>query len=551
VPARETKPKPEMLEGLTAPGSPALVRPFAGCHYDAAAAERAVEFFSYLRHSKGEWAGRPFEPAVWQARITRAAFGWKRPDGTRLIRRLYLEVPRKNGKSTWAAAIALYLTVADGEPGAEVYSAATDKEQAGIVFGEAVRMVEGSPELAGITTLFRTSVYVPQTGSSYKVLSKRPGGKHGLNIHGVVLDELHEFRDRELYDVLTTGQGARRQPLTMEITTAGYDRNSVCWEQHDYAAKVRDGIIEDPSFLGVVFAAGEGDNWHDERVWARANPNLGVSVSLDFLRDEHRKACESPARENTFKRLYLNIWTEQESRWLPVEVWDACEGDGEIREESLTGRSCYGGLDLSNTTDITALIWVFPVIEVDEDGEQAEFYDVLARLWLPRDSADKRFRNARVPYPAWAERGLITLTDGNVIDHEHIREQILRDVAMFTVREIAYDPYNAVQLCSKLAGDDQVPMLVHRQGYLSMSPPTKALEVALHQGRIRHGGHPVLRWSFSNIVVSQDPAGNIKPNKQKAFEKIDPMVSLIMALGRAVLHGNGASVYETKDLLVL
>jgi phage terminase large subunit-like protein len=534
----------ELLTGITGPDCPALVRPYEGCYYDAAAAERAVEFFGYLRHSKGKWAGQPFELSPWQARILRAVFGWMRPDGTRLIRTLYLEVPRKNGKSTFVAGVALYLTVADREPGAEIYGAATDREQASLVFEEATRMVEASPELSDVCTLYRTSIYVHDTHSSYKVLSRRP--KTGFNNHGNIVDELHEFQNRHLWDAMTTGAGARRQPLTVAITTAGFDRNSICWQQHDYAEKVNLGIIEDPSFLGIIFAAGEKDDWTKEETWRKANPNFGVSVSIDFLRDEFKKARENPAQENVFKRFYLNIWTEQESRWLPVEVWDKCEGDGPISEEELAGRPCFGGLDLSNTTDIAALVWVFPITI---DGVTS--YDVLPRLWLPRESADRRSRNARVPYPAWAARGLITLTDGNVIDHEHIREQVLKDVGMFQVREVAYDPWNAVQLCAKLHGDDGVPMLEHRQGYQSMNSPVKSFETVLHQGRLRHGGHPVLRWAFSNIVVSQDPAGSLKLNKAKSFEKIDPMLALVMALGRAELLGDGGSVYDGRGLVVI
>lgn len=534
------------------------VRPFAGCYFDAKAADKVVRFFKYLKHSKGEWAGHEFKLEHWQVRILRAAFGWMQPDGTRLIRTIYIEVPRKNGKSTFAAGIGLYLTIGDGEPGAEVYSAAMDKEQAQAVFGEAKRMAEASVDLSRVCTIFKTSIYAARSGSSYKVLAKPPTGgkgKHGLNVHGLIFDELHEQPNRELFDVLTTAQGSRRQPLTVLITTAGFDRNSICWEQHDYAEKVNDGIIEDPSFLGVIFAAGEKDDWHSETTWAKANPNFGVSVKINFLRTEHKKACESPGRENVFKRLYLNIWTEQESRWLSLDAWDGCEGDGPIHADQLAGRKCWGGLDLSNTADIACLLWVFPtrlktLMPGHELEEEVEVYDILPRLWLPADSADKRLRNNRVPYPTWASRGHITLTPGNVIDHEFIKRQILEDFGKFQVQEIAYDPFNAVQLCAHLHNDHGLPMLEHRQGYLSMNSPTKALEAMVLSRRIRHGGHPVLRWAAGNVVVSQDPSGNLKPNKEKAFEKIDPIVSLIMALGRAVLQ-EGGTPYNERGLVVL
>lgn len=542
-----TKAAPETLDGL--------VRPGRGCWFDPKAADRVVDFFGHLRHSKGEWAGQPFTPRRWQRRIMRAAFGWKRADQTRMIRRLYLEIPRKNGKSTFASGGALYLTVGDGEPVAEVYGAASDEDQARICFDEAGRMVHSSPDLSEVCEVFRTSIFVPDTASSYKPVSKAPETKHGFSPHGTVIDELHAFKSRELYDVLTSGQGARRQPMTIIITTAGYDRNSICWELHDYAIKCRDGIISDPSFLGVIYAADEGDDWHDEKVWKKANPNLGVSVKLSFLRDEHRAACASPARENTFKRLYLNMWTEQESRWLPMDAWDRCAGPA-ITEVDLRGRRCWGGLDLSNTSDIASLVYVFPVEPAEAilrgwgGGDGGTIYAVLPRFFLPADSADKRLRNNRVPYPTWAQQGLITLTPGNVIDHERIREQVLKDFGEFSIQEIAYDPWNAIQLCSRLHGEDGVPMIEHRQGFASMAAPTKAMEAAVLGVRLWHGGHPIMRWAASNVVVSQDAAGNIKPNKAKAFEKIDPIVSLIMALGRASISGGG-SVYEGRGLLDL
>lgn len=524
--------------------------PVPGDRFDPAAADRVCAFFElFLTHTKGEHAGKPFIPSQWQRWILRRLFGWFRPDGTRRYRRLYLEVPRKNGKSTFAAGIALYLTFADGEVGAECYSAAADKDQATIVFAEARRMVEASPELAARGKPLKSSIFVPDTGSIYRVLSRDVPTKHGLNPHGIVIDELHALPDRELYDVLTTGQGARRQPLTVLITTAGYDRNSLCWEQHEYARAIIAGTIEDPSTLAVIFAAEETDNWHDEEVWAKANPGLGVSVRLEFLRDEHRQAAASPARENAFRRLYLNQWTEQDSRWIPLDAWDDCK----IRprtEAELAGQDAYGGLDVSNVSDIAALVWVFPRLpaDVEDDGQSLQsqlLFDLVLRLWIPRATAERKA--SRTGYLAWERAGLVRFTEGDTIDQDAIAEQIAADAATFNVRELAYDPWQAVPLAAKMRASG-IPMFEHRQGFVSMSSPSKGFERAVLTRRICHGGHKVLRWAVSNAVATQDPAGNLKPSKERAAEKIDPVVALIMGLGRAELAGVSASVYDRRGM---
>ena len=295
-------------------------------YFDERAATIAVNFFEkLLRHSKGEWAGQPFVLQPWQRdQIIRPLFGWKRPDGTRKYRVAYIEVPRKNGKSSLAAGIANLLLFADDEPSAEVYSAAADRDQAAIVFDEAKAMTEGAPVLARRVDIYKRSIVDAKTRSVYRVLSADAFTKHGLNVHGVIFDELHAQPNRDLWDVLKTGTGARRQPMFMQITTAGYDRNSICWEQHEYATKVLDGVIEDPEFFAYIAAADVDDDWLDEAIWRKANPSLGVTVKLDYLQAEARRAEQTPAYQNTFRRLHLNQWTQQETRWLSLEAWNLC-----------------------------------------------------------------------------------------------------------------------------------------------------------------------------------------------------------------------------------
>lgn len=508
------------------------------------AAQKAVNFFAECcTHTKGPLAGEPFVLDEWQERdIIRPLFGWKRADGTRKYRKAYIEVPRKNGKSTLSGGIAVYLLSADGETGAEVYSAAADRDQAAIVFDVAKQMVSSSEELASRIDVFRRSMVYSKTASSYKVLSADAYTKHGLNAHGILFDELHAQPNRELVDVLTTSTGARRQPLEIYITTAGYDRHSICWEMHEYACKVRDGIIQDDSLLVAIYAADEKDDWTDPKVWAKANPGLGNSISLEYLERECNHAKEVPAYQNTFRRLHLNQWTEQSTRWIDMTVWDRC--DERVEEAELIGRPCFGGLDLSSTQDITGLVWVFPPID-------DEFYRVLARFFVPEEGIRTRARRDRVPYDVWARQGFITPTEGNVVDYNVIEKQVKDDASKFLVQELAYDRFNATQLVTDLIGEG-ITMVPFGQGFVSMSAPAKELEKLLLGGRLAHGNNPVLRWMMSNVAVRQDPAGNLKPDKAKSAEKIDGIVGLCMGLGRAIVQPEQVgSVYESRGILTL
>lgn len=516
-----------------------------GCWFDREAGERVCDFFErFLVHTKGEWAGRPFTLFEWQKKdLLMPLFGWRRRSGERRFRRAYIEIPKKNGKSGLCSGIALYLLMADGEPGAEVYAAAADRDQAAIVYGEAEKMVLKSPGLQKRLRVVasRKTIAYPRTMSYFRCLSADVPTKEGLNIHGLIFDELHAQRSRDLFDTLEYGGSARRQPLLVSITTAGYDRNSICWEQHEYADKILRGVVDDPSFFSLIYAANEEDDWTDPDVWRRANPSFGLTIKPDVFEEEAREAQEKPAKQNSFKRYRLNIWTSSETRWMDADRWKASGGDP-IDETGLAGRDCFGGLDLSTTTDITACVFLFP----EEDGG----YVVLPRFWIPEENMRERSRRDRVPYDVWVRQGLMAATPGNVIDYDWIRSDIEAAADRYRIRELGYDPWNATSLVTQLQ-DGGLAMVPVRQGYASLSGPMKELEALVLQRKFRHGGNPVLRWMADNVQATMDPAGNIKPDKGKSRERIDGIVACIMALARAGLGENRPSVYEARGLAML
>ena len=520
------------------------------------AADRAVFFIESLKHATGEYAGKNFKLMDWQRDIVRTLFGTLNPDGTRQYRTCYVTVGRKNGKTELGAAIGLYLLFADDEPGAQVYSAASDRQQAGLLYHAAEPMIRQAPALAKRAKIIDSQkrVVVHSTNSYYQVLSAEAYSKHGLNAHGTLFDELHAQPNRELWDVLTTSGGSRRQPLIFVMTTAGYDRNSIGWEIHDYACKVQKGIINDPTFLPVIYQVPDDADWKDENVWKMANPALETFRNIDEMRTLCKRAQETPALEMTFRRLYLNQWVNSVQRWLPMDKWDACNGTIDLDE--LKGRECYAGLDLASTTDLTALSYVF----LYPDGH----YKILMRFWIPEDTMREHERKDRVPYSEWVRRGFINATPGNITDYGFIQRQLQEDLKLYNIRELAFDRWGAAKLMTDLQEVDFVidpkqasegrPLLVpFGQGFASMSAPTKELMNIVLSKKLDHGAHPVLRWCADNIVVTEDPAGNLKPDKAKATQRIDGMVALIMGLGRAILHpmDDGKSIYETRGILSL
>ena len=513
-------------------------------HYDQELADRAVTFIENLPHTKGIWAGKKFELMAWQEQIVRDVFGIVKPNGYRQFTTAYIEIPKKNGKSELAAAVALYLLCADNEQRAEVYGCAADRSQASIVFDVAVDMVEMTPALQRRIKISKSTkrlTYLP-TNSFYQVLSAEAFTKHGLNVHGVVFDELHAQPDRRLFDVMTKGSGdARQQPLYFLITTAGNDVNSICYEQHLKALDLIDKKKKDPTWYPVIYGAPMDADWTDPKVWKKSNPSLGETIKIDKVRDACESAKQNPGEENAFRQLRLNQWVKQAVRWMPMEYWDACAW--KVDESELEGRVCYGGLDLSQTTDITAFVLCFPPL--DEEDK----YIFLPFFWIPEENIQRRVLRDHVPYDIWEKQGYLMTTEGNVVHYGFIEQFIHSLGERFNIRDIAYDRWGAVQMVQNLE-EDGFTVVPFGQGFKDMSPPTKELFKLTMEQKIAHGGHPILLWMVDNIYITQDPAGNIKADKKKSTEKIDGAVAAIMALDRAIRCGNdnGASVYDERGL---
>lgn len=528
-----------------------------GCHFDSDAANHALKFFPlFLKHVKGSCAGKPFELQRWQQCVMANLFGWKRPDGTRRFREAFIYVGKKNGKSAWIAGILLYGLVADRESGAEVYSAASSKEQAGLIFSHACGMVKQEKRLLDILAIYgdkgggqTRSIVYQEKFSTYKVLAADADTVDGVNPHMVGIDELHRHKNPQLSEVLIKSTLTRRQPLVLFTTTADFNRPSACNTKLEYARKVmanKGTPLEpgyDSAFLPCVYECSKDDDWKLPVVWRKANPNMGVTFKEEDFARECQKAQETPSELNNFLRLNLNIVTDSDVSWLSADLWDANAGSVDV--EALAGRECFGGLDLSSKFDLTAWVLVFPPLQ--EDGQ----WVILPRLWIPADTAVEREQNDRVPYSAWIGGGFMEKTPGNAVDYDWIKQRIRNDAKKFVVKEIAFDPWNALQISIQL-GEEGLKCVEFGQGFKSMSEPAKELEKLLRQKRIAHGGHPVLKWMAGNVMLEMDAAGNIKPSKAKSSNRIDGIVGLVMGLGRAIFKkGDEKSAYESQELLVL
>ena len=516
-------------------------------HYDKDEADFVVNFIQSLSHTKGDFFKEPFILIDWQEQLVRDIFGTLKPDGTRQFTTAYVEISKKSGKTELAAAIALYMLCADGEQRAEVYGCAADRDQASLVFDVACDMVRLSKALKQFCDIkpSRKTIHFNPTNSVYKALSADVAGKSGVNVSALIFEELWVQKDRKFFDMMTKGTSdARKNPLHFIITTAGTDTHSICYELHQKAKDIIEGRKVDPTFYPVIYGAEDDDDWTDEAVWAKANPSLNITIDIEKV----RAACESakmmPNEENAFRQLRLNQWVKQTVRWMPMEKWDLCAFP--VNEQSLEGRVCYGGLDLSSTTDLTAFVLVFP--PEDEDDK----YVVLPYFWLPEETLDLRVRRDHVPYDLWERQGFIKTTEGNVVHYGYIEKFIEELGTKYNIREIAFDRWGAAQMVQNLEGMG-FTVVPFGQGYSSMSPPTKELMKLVLEKKIAHGGHPVLRWNVDNISIRTDPAGNIKADKEKSTEKIDGAIATIMALDRAIRCGNGegGSVYDDRGLLFI
>lgn len=513
--------------------------------FDEKSAESAVDFFPrHLRLTTGEWAGRPFVLEAWEADyIIRPLFGWKRADGTRRYRRCYVWIPRKNGKTELAAGIGLLLLVGDAEFGAEVYAIASARDQAAIVFSKAAAMVQLSPSLQEHLSTLKTTIFCPSTSGNFRPLTGRATGKHGLNMSGLVGDEVHEWPSGDLYQFMHDSSSARSQPLEFMISTAG-QRGGYGEEVYAECEKIVEGVIDDPETLVVIFVAPEHADWRDERTWYMANPNLGVSKKLDAMRADARRAMQLPRLENAFKSYHLNIWSEQAQRWLPIDNfddngrkfgWKYCAGQYSWQElqSVLIGKTCFAGVDLSSTADLSAVVLFFP----EQFGLEAPA--ILSWFYKPEAYIRAHGERDRLPYAAWRNMGALTATPGNVVDYDFIRSDLVRNCERYDIRRIGCDPFNATQFMINLADDlgdakrarEERRVVKYRQGFLSMSPPSKELERLVIDNRIQHGNHPILTRHATVVAVETDPAGNIKPSKKHTIERIDGIAALVTAMG--------------------
>ena len=490
-------------------------------------ADRKIRIIRLFKNTKGDFAGKPFNLQPWQCDdILRPLFRTDR-NGKRIVRESFIFMPRKNGKSEIIAAIALDHLLFDEEKGKEVILGASDRDQASIVFRACEEMVRQDPNLLKRCKPLPATktLAIPGTNHFLRAIPSDEGGAHGLNPSLAIGDELHAWRGRGLYDAIRTGQGARSSPLFINITTAGFDKHSICYERYSYAKRVLAGTVKDPTFLPVIFEAGDNEPWDEEKIWRKANPGLRGATpfrSIDEMRRMCAEAKEIPALQNAFRRLYLNQWTEQDVRWIDKSAWAKCGGECDPFE----GRACFSALDLSSTTDLSALVHLFPPTG---DGTR---WDILCRFYVPEDGARRRAARDKVPYLEWIKQGHITATPGNVIDYDRIKLDLQEDAERFRITQIAIDRWNATQLTTQLtgAGFDVVPF---GQGFASMAGPSKEFEKKVLGKSYRSGDNPVLDWCVGNVAVEQDAAGNIKPSKKKSTERIDGVVALVMATGLA------------------
>ncbi len=522
--------------------------------FDEAAATRVVEFARLCHHYKGPLAGKPFDPDPWQCFILQSVVGWKESKTQqRRFRIAYVEVARKNAKTYLAAVLALYLLSLDGEKGAEIYSAATKVKQAKIVWDMAEKIAKRSPALRDkFRTRYSALEYEP-TDSFFEPLPADSDKLDGLNPHAGIVDEFHAWPHRGLWDQLEDGMGAREQPIIFAITTAGHDKNGICYQVREHCLNVLelDGYNDPEVFSYIACPDDEDienpDAWKNKTTWRKANPALGTAKRVEFMEAQVARAEQMPSKENTVKTKQLNIWTSGEVKWLDVSRFEEC-GRSRLRYpdafESMSGRDCYTGLDLSAKVDFTAASHLFP------PTEEGEPWTILLRLWVPEATAKLRERRDRIPLAKWVDAGYVTLTDGEVVDYDKVEADLIADGETFNIREIGFDPWNATATATHLdlEGFSMVQM---RQGFATMAAPTKEFEVMTMRREWEHFGNPALCWMAKNAQVVRDSNDNLRPGKNKSADRIDGVVATIMALGRALVAEDNASIYETRGPLTL
>lgn len=511
-----------------------------GRYFDKKAAMRAIHFIEKLKHTKGEWAGQLFRLEPWQQFVLWNIFGWKNADGTRRFRYAYIEIARKNGKTALSAGVGLYMLFADGESRPEVYSAATVKDQAKICFSDAVEIVKAT-DLKNYLTPYRNSIVYELKGGTMKPLSSDYGTHDGLNPSCGIIDEFHAHKDSGMFDVIKSAFGARRQPLMFIITTAGFDKSGVCYAYRENVIKVLRGVNEDDSLFGIIYTLDDKSEWDDPKMWIKANPNLGVSLSADYLADQVKDAKNRPEAVRNVMTKNVNLWVDAERTWILDDAWQKCIGTTDPAD--LKGCACWGGLDLSNVSDITAYVLLF---------HEHDRFQLLPHFWIPEEKMLEKIRKENINYDKWVAEGYVTVTPGNVIDYDFVKADILRIVADYDLRTSAYDRWNSSQTIIDLQNEG-MECNPFGQGYGSMSAPTKEFEKLVLTEKIEHFGNPVLRWMLASTLVKTDPAGNIKPDKEKSTQKIDGIVAAIMALGEwmTAQANDESNPYENRGLLTL
>lgn len=509
-------------------------------YFDTDAADRACRFISKMPHIKGKWAGKPIDLEPWQVFIIASVFGWlHKATGLRRFRTAYIEVPRKNAKSTLSSGIGLYMAFMDGEGGAEVYSAATTRDQARIVFRDAQAMARKSQRFLasqGVQVLAH-NINQLSSASKFEALSAEGNSLDGLNVHCGIIDELHAHKTRDVFDVIETATGAREQSLLWLITTAGSNRAGICYEQRTYLIKILEGVTEDDSYFGIIYTIDDEDDWTDPTVWAKANPNYGVSIFPDDIARLCRKAQTMPSALNNFLTKRLNVWVNADTAWMDMRAWDRCK-DETLAEEDFIGEPCVAAIDLASRVDIAAKLKLF---------KRGETYYLFGNYYLPEETIAN---SGNSQYAGWDISGLLTATPGNTIDYGYIENDLLNDAGLFEVLEVAYDPFQATQFSQRMA-EEGFEMIEMRPTPLNFSEPMKELEALVLQRKIVHNGDPILAWMVSNVVCHLDKKDNIYPNKERPENKIDGVIALIMALGRMMLREDTDGPYNKRSMLIV